>query len=105
MPHIQPQATAHGSALPRGAVPGAAALVCFSLLAVTTARFMHWQATPLPAASPVTVLHLSFRDRPNGAVEVLDAERLCTRGAAGARARATSRGSRRRPTLHAHALE
>jgi putative photosynthetic complex assembly protein len=75
MQHIQPQATAHhGSALPRGAVPGAAALVCFSLLAVTTARFMHWQATPLPAASPVTVLHLSFRDRPTGAVEVLDAD-------------------------------
>lgn len=74
MQHVQPQATAHSSALPRGAVPGAAALVCFSLLAVITARIMHWQATPLPAASPVTVLHLSFRDRPNGAVEVLDAE-------------------------------
>jgi putative photosynthetic complex assembly protein len=77
---MQPQATAHGShgshnsALPRGAVPGAAALVCFSLVAVIAARIMHWQATPLPAASPVTVLHLSFRDRPSGAVEVRDAD-------------------------------
>jgi putative photosynthetic complex assembly protein len=60
---------------PRAPLLGAATLVGFALLAVGTARLMHWNATPLPAAQVVQVLHLSFHDRGDGAVEVLDGAR------------------------------
>ena len=61
--------------IPRAILVGAGVLVGFSLLIATAGRLLHWQATPLPAASAVTVLHLNFRDRSDGAVEVLDADR------------------------------
>ena len=72
-------ATASGSAaherFPRAPLLGAAFLVIFSLLAVTAARIMHWNATPLPPARVVRLLHLSFRDRADGAVEIRDVDR------------------------------
>lgn len=61
--------------MPRAILVGAGLLIGFSLLIATAGRLMHWQATPLPAARAVTVLHLNFRDRSDGAVEVLDADR------------------------------
>jgi len=69
----------HGAArvqpIPRAVLVGAGLLVGVSLLIATAGRLMHWQATPLPPARAVTVLHLNFRDRSDGAVEVLDADR------------------------------
>lgn len=61
--------------IPRAILVGAGVLVGFSLLIATAGRLLHWQATPLPPARAVTVLHLNFRDRSDGAVEVLDADR------------------------------
>jgi putative photosynthetic complex assembly protein len=68
------QSVTHQS-FPRGALLGAALLVGFSLCAATAARLMHVNATPLPAAQAVRVLHLTFRDRSDGGVEILDAAR------------------------------
>jgi putative photosynthetic complex assembly protein len=58
--------------LPRGALIAAGLLVGFSLAGVTVARLMHYNATPLPAASAVQVRHLAFADRADGGVDVLD---------------------------------
>jgi putative photosynthetic complex assembly protein len=61
--------------LPHGAVAGAALLVGFSLLAVTAARLLHLHSASAELAVPVRVMHLSFVDRSDGAVEVDDADR------------------------------
>jgi putative photosynthetic complex assembly protein len=63
------------ASFPRGALFGAALLVGFSLIAATAGRLLHFNATPLPAAQAVTVLHLTFRDRSDGGVEIYDASR------------------------------
>jgi putative photosynthetic complex assembly protein len=65
--------TIHADSVPKGALWAAATLVAFALLAATTARLLHMNATPMPHAQAVTVLQLVFRDRNDGAVEVLDA--------------------------------
>jgi putative photosynthetic complex assembly protein len=61
--------------LPRGALIGAGLLLGFALVAVTAARLLHYNATPLPAARAVHVRHLAFRDRADGGVDVLDSDR------------------------------
>jgi putative photosynthetic complex assembly protein len=63
------------SFLPRKAIISAGLLVGFALVAVTVARLMHYNATPLPAATAVQVRHLAFSDRADGGVEVLDSDR------------------------------
>jgi putative photosynthetic complex assembly protein len=60
---------------PRGALMAAGALLALTILGAGAARLLHYNASPLPAAQAVTVLHLVFRDRADGAVEVLDADR------------------------------
>jgi len=60
------------SFLPRSALIAAGLLVGFSLVGVTTARLLHYNATPLPAATAVQVRHLAFSDRADGGVDVLD---------------------------------
>jgi putative photosynthetic complex assembly protein len=72
LPHTH--AAAHAQPIPKAILIGAGLLVGFSLSIATAARLLHWQATPLPVARAVTVLHLNFRDRSDGAVEVLDAD-------------------------------
>jgi putative photosynthetic complex assembly protein len=69
------RSTVPAPSIPRAILVGAGLLVGFSLLIATAGRLLHWQATPLPEARAVTVLHLNFRDRSDGAVEVLDADR------------------------------
>lgn len=59
---------------PRGALFAAAGLIAVTVLGAGAARLLHYNASPLPAAQAVTVLHLGFRDRDDGAVEVLDAD-------------------------------
>jgi putative photosynthetic complex assembly protein len=60
--------------MPRGALIGAALLLGFSLLAATAARLLHLQVASPAHSVPVRVLHLSFVDRADGAVAVLDAD-------------------------------
>ncbi len=72
LPHAH--AAVHAQPIPKAILVSAGLLIGFSLLIATAARLMHWQATPLPAARAVTVLHLNFRDRSDGAVEVRDAD-------------------------------
>jgi putative photosynthetic complex assembly protein len=62
-------------ALPRAALLGAALLIAFALASVTLARIRHWQGTAAPAAQAITVLHLQFADREDGAIDVTDADR------------------------------
>jgi putative photosynthetic complex assembly protein len=65
----------HSQSLPAGTLIGAAALVVFSLVTVTTARLLHLRGTTTPAAAAVTQLHLTFSDRTSDhAVEVRDAD-------------------------------
>ena len=61
--------------LPRGTLLGAALLVGFSLAAVTGARLLHLHTATPVLSIPVRVMHLTFVDRTNGAVEVDDADR------------------------------
>jgi len=66
----------HATSLPAGTLIGAATLVAFSLIAVTTARLLHLRGTTAPNAAVVTALHLTFTDRAaDHAVEVRDADR------------------------------
>ena len=65
---------AHAISLPRGSLVAAAVLVGFSLIAVTTARLLHWRGTATPPAAVVTALHLTFTDRSDGGIEVRDAD-------------------------------
>jgi putative photosynthetic complex assembly protein len=60
--------------LPHGALAGAALLVGFSLLAVIGARILNLHAASAQLAIPVRVMHLTFVDRSDGAVEVDDAD-------------------------------
>ncbi len=70
----RPNLHAHVISLPRGSLIAAAALVGFSLLAVTAARLLHWRGTVTPPAAVVTALHLTFTDRADGGIEVRDAD-------------------------------
>jgi putative photosynthetic complex assembly protein len=70
----RPQLHAHAISLPRGSLIAAAVLIGFSLLAVTTARLLHWRGTVTPPAAVITELHLTFSDRSDGGIEVRDAD-------------------------------
>ena len=59
---------------PRLVLLGAAILVGFALLGSGLGRQLHLNATPLPPAKVVRALHLSFRDRSDGGVDILDAD-------------------------------
>jgi putative photosynthetic complex assembly protein len=61
--------------LPHGALTGAALLVGFSLLSVIGARLLHLHAATAPVSVPTRVMHLTFVDRSDGAVEIEDADR------------------------------
>jgi putative photosynthetic complex assembly protein len=65
--------TVSQESFPRGVLLGAALLLGFALLASGLGHRLHINATPLPPARVVTALHLSFRDRSDGGVEILDA--------------------------------
>jgi putative photosynthetic complex assembly protein len=67
-------APAKADSLPHGALTGAALLVGFSLLAVIGARLLHLHAATADLAVPVRVMHLTFVDRSDGAIEVDDAD-------------------------------
>ena len=60
--------------VPRPALIGAGLLVGFALVLAGSARYMHWNISSVPTSNQVTTLHLAFRDRTDGAVEVLDAD-------------------------------
>ena len=62
----------HDRPFPRGALIGAAALIGFSLLAVTLARFAGLGPVTEPMAPVVQYRELRFADRADGAVLVYD---------------------------------
>ncbi len=61
--------------LPRGAVRGAALLVGLALLLVIGSRLLNIHAATANLVQPVRVMHLTFIDRKDGAVEIGDADR------------------------------
>jgi putative photosynthetic complex assembly protein len=65
--------TFRGRPVPLGALIGAAALIGFSLLAVTLAKVTGVGGSEVPPAAPVAIADLRFEDRADGAILVYDA--------------------------------
>ncbi len=65
---------AHDIPVPRALLRNAGLLVAFSLAAVAIGRFGDVGTTQMPPANPVQVLDLAVEDRPDGRVDLRNAE-------------------------------
>jgi len=64
----------HQNGVPRPALIGAGLLIAASIALAAYAQLTGFDATPSPVETRATSLALQFKDRPNGAISVINAE-------------------------------